>query len=191
MSRVLVLFSTVDGQTARIAERVAETLRGEGHEVTLRSCQAEDAVAQLRSSDAVVLGSAVRYGDHVPPARKFAKANQPDLCARPGAFFSVCLSADGPGKKADEAQRYLDKFLARSGWTPQFVASFGGALLYPRYNPFIRFLMRLIVGHAGGETDTTREYEYTDWGAVERFTRAFSRNLPSVADIRPRQKSHA
>jgi menaquinone-dependent protoporphyrinogen oxidase len=33
--------------------------------------------------------------------------------------------------------------------------------------------MRLIVGHAGGDTDTSRDYEYTDWEAVTRFAEAF------------------
>jgi menaquinone-dependent protoporphyrinogen oxidase len=42
---------------------------------------------------------------------------------------------------------------------------------------FKRLLMRMIVGHAGGDTDTTRDYEYTDWDAVERFTDAFAQRL--------------
>lgn len=37
--------------------------------------------------------------------------------------------------------------------------------------------MRMIVGIAGGETDTTRDYEYTDWDAVERFVDAFAQRL--------------
>jgi hypothetical protein len=32
----------------------------------------------------------------------------------------------------------------------------------------------MIVGLAGGDTDTTRDYEYTDWDAVERFADAFA-----------------
>ena len=35
-------------------------------------------------------------------------------------------------------------------------------------------MMRMIVGHAGGDTDITRDYEYTDWDAVERFADAFA-----------------
>jgi menaquinone-dependent protoporphyrinogen oxidase len=29
--------------------------------------------------------------------------------------------------------------------------------------------MRRIAAAEGGETDTSRDYEYTDWAAVERF----------------------
>jgi menaquinone-dependent protoporphyrinogen IX oxidase len=35
-----------------------------------------------------------------------------------------------------------------------------------------------IVGH---DTDTTRDYEYTDWKAVERFASAFSETLTSAS----------
>ena len=187
MSRILVLFATADGQTERIAERIGEVLRSGGHEVTLRRTDSPDAASQLGSHDAVVFGAAVRYGKHLPNARRFAKANQLELAARPGAMFSVCLSAGGPGAKPDEARRYLECFQQESGWRPPLTASFGGALLYPRYNPFIRLLMRLIVGHAGGETETSREYEYTDWPAVERFARDFSALLaPARAESAPR-----
>jgi menaquinone-dependent protoporphyrinogen oxidase len=42
---------------------------------------------------------------------------------------------------------------------------------------FKRLLMRMIVGLAGGDTDTARDCEYTDWDAVERFTDAFAQRL--------------
>ena len=35
--------------------------------------------------------------------------------------------------------------------------------------------LRLISRIAGGETDASRDYEYTDWYAVERFARDFAR----------------
>jgi menaquinone-dependent protoporphyrinogen oxidase len=71
----------------------------------------------------------------------------------------------------------VDEFLARTGWKPGESTSFAGALRYRKYNPVIRLLMRLIVGMAGGETDTSRDYEYTDWQAVERFAVRFASRL--------------
>ena len=52
----------------------------------------------------------------------------------------------------------METFLGELGSKPDQVASFGGALLYRQYNPFIRFLMRVIVRFAGGETATSRDY---------------------------------
>ena len=37
--------------------------------------------------------------------------------------------------------------------------------------------MRRIVAKAGGDTDTTRDYEYTDWDDLWAFARAFGRRL--------------
>jgi menaquinone-dependent protoporphyrinogen oxidase len=49
-----------------------------------------------------------------------------------------------------------------------------GALPYSKYNFFIRFIMRRIAAQAGGDVDTSRDYEYTDWGAVDRFASQFA-----------------
>jgi menaquinone-dependent protoporphyrinogen oxidase len=89
----------------------------------------------------------------------------------------VSLSAGGPRPKPEAAQRYLDKFLRRTGWQPQLTASFAGALKYSLYGPVKRRVMIVIVGLAGGNTDTTRDYEYTDWDAVERFAGAYAQRL--------------
>jgi menaquinone-dependent protoporphyrinogen oxidase len=35
--------------------------------------------------------------------------------------------------------------------------------------------MRRIVAKAGGDTDTSRDYEYTDWNQVRGFARDFGR----------------
>jgi hypothetical protein len=50
-------------------------------------------------------------------------------------------------------------------------------LLYTRYGFFVRLVMRLISKMAGGDTDTSRDYEYTDWNAVAEFARRFSSAL--------------
>jgi len=34
-------------------------------------------------------------------------------------------------------------------------------------------MMRIIVRMAGGDTDASRDHEYTDWAAVERFAAEF------------------
>jgi menaquinone-dependent protoporphyrinogen oxidase len=172
MSRILILFATIDGQTARVAGRMADVLRADGHEVTTRPARTAHAADDAWIFDGVIVGGGIRYGQY---AKYLAPTIQHGVVplTSPTAFFSVCLSADGPGAKPQTAQGYVDTFLGELGWQPTMVASFGGALLYRRYNPFIRLLMKMIVRFAGGETDTSRDYEYTDWAAVERFARDF------------------
>jgi menaquinone-dependent protoporphyrinogen oxidase len=179
MSRILVLFATVDGQTGRIADRIAQVLGSAGHGVTLRPASVAHAADDAGLFDAVILGAGIRYGDYpkylVPLVRDCVTP-----LAIPTAFFSVCLSAGGPGARPATAQGYVDALLRKTAWRPAQVQSFAGALLYTRYNAFIRFMMRMIVGFAGGDTDTSRDYEYTDWKAAEQFARDFAARLPAT-----------
>ncbi|GAB7205818.1 hypothetical protein OS21_23100 [Dickeya oryzae] len=52
-------------------------------------------------------------------------------------------------------------------------AVFAGALRYPRYRWFDRVMIQLIMRMTGGETDSTKEIEYTDWEQVARFAQSF------------------
>jgi menaquinone-dependent protoporphyrinogen oxidase len=173
MGRILILFATIDGQTARIADHMAEVLRSEGHKVVTRPARVADAADDTASFDGVIVGCGIRYGSYAKYLAPIVQRSVAPL-GTPTAFFSVCLSADGPGAKPATAKGYVDAFLCETAWRPLQVESFGGALLYRRYNPFTRFMMRMISGIAGGETDTTRDYEYTDWEAVAGFAREFS-----------------
>jgi menaquinone-dependent protoporphyrinogen oxidase len=177
MSQVLILFSSFDGQTARIAEHIAATLGKAGHGATVVSADRPEALRQIESHQALIVGAAVRYDHHSRALEKFVRQNAGAIAGRPNAFFSVCLSAGGPAARPAAAARYIEAFRARTGWTPDESTSFAGALRYRKYNFLIRFLMRLIVGMAGGETDTSRDYEYTDWQAVERFAAGFASRL--------------
>ena len=177
MSKILVLYHSYDEQTARIARRIGDVIGPFGHEVTLHRFDGPGALDRVDRYDAVVVGAAIRYGHHERALEKEVARNAARLSARPNAFFSVCLSAGGPGHKPEACRRYIEEFCKNSAWSPREVASFAGALQYSKYGFFNKFMMRLIVGYSGGETDTSRDYEYTDWAAVERFARAFAERL--------------
>jgi menaquinone-dependent protoporphyrinogen oxidase len=61
------------------------------------------------------------------------------------------------------------------------VAVFPGALQYSKYGPLKRLVVRAFAAVAGHDTDTSKDYEYTDWKAVERFAAAFSEELTSAS----------
>lgn len=181
MARILVLFASIDGQTARIAARIGERLAAAGHFVTQLEAGAPQLAKALGASDALVVGGGIRYGHHSRALQAAVRAHRAIIAARPGAFFSVCLTAGGPGARPAAAARYVADFLAITGWAPLASASFAGALRYSKYNLFTRLLMRLIVGVAGGDTDASRDYEYTDWREVERFADEFAARLGPAA----------
>jgi menaquinone-dependent protoporphyrinogen oxidase len=183
MARILILYASVDGQTQRIASRIGAVLERAGHRVLLMDEHQPGLPRALEEADAVIVGAGIRFGRHSKRLTQLARQYRGSLAAMPSAFFSVSLSAGGPGAKPKNVAGYIDDFIRASGWQPRTVATFGGALRYSRYNPFMRLMMKLISGAAGGETDTSSDYEYTDWAAVERFAASFAQrvSLPAAA----------
>lgn len=49
-----------------------------------------------------------------------------------------------------------------------FDRTHGRALLYTKYDFFKRFLMRIISKRSGGDTDTSRDFIYTDWDKLKK-----------------------
>jgi menaquinone-dependent protoporphyrinogen oxidase len=82
----------------------------------------------------------------------------------------VCLGILQNDEKVKlEEKKIVEKFLNETGFRPSDTRIFAGALPYSQYNFFIRFIMKRIAGKAGGDTDTSKDYEYTDWKEVSRF----------------------
>lgn len=176
--RLLLLYSTVDGQTLKICERLSVLFRDHGSEVTLREVS-DISGSDLGCFDFVVVGASIRYGFHRRNVRTFMRQNQAALQDRKCAFFSVNLVARKPSRAGADTNPYLRHFLHSIGWKPVCVQVFAGRLDYPRCTPVDRFLIRLIMWMTGGPTDPDTVVEYTDWTRVE----AWGRHLLTVFDV--------
>jgi menaquinone-dependent protoporphyrinogen oxidase len=91
---------------------------------------------------------------------------------------SVCLailSRNDDGRK--EAEAIPQRFLDGVHWHPTIVKIVAGALPYTQYNLVTRWIMKRIVASAGGDTDTSKDYEYTDWNDVRNFAAVFGRRV--------------
>src|SRR4030095_328619 len=64
--------------------------------------------------------------------------------------------------------------LQDTGWRPMMTKIVAGALLYTQYGWLKRWLMKRIVAKARGDTDTRRDYEYTDWNDLRAFVEEFA-----------------
>jgi menaquinone-dependent protoporphyrinogen oxidase len=173
MSAILVLYSTVDGHTVRICERLRAIAEGSGHRVTLASMD-EPSGAQPEAFDKVVIGASIRYGKHRPNVVQFMRANANLLSAKPTAFFSVNIVARKPNKNTPETNPYVRRFFRQIGWRPRVVGVFAGKLDYPRYGFWDRQIIRFIMLLTKGPTDPRAVVEFTDWREVERFARTVS-----------------
>jgi menaquinone-dependent protoporphyrinogen oxidase len=113
----------------------------------------------------------------------FVKRHRAELEGVPAALLSVSLTqanAQDPTCKPEvrlrahkDVERMLEDFYASTGFRPKRVSAVAGALPYSRYNPLIRYIMKRISRRAGGPTDTSRDYELTDWAALDQFIAEF------------------
>lgn len=170
MSAILILYSTVDGHTRTICERIGRALEAAGRGVTL--ARIEDAGnIDLPAYDRIVIGASIRYGRHRPSVFKFVEANRSLLERRPSAFFTVNIVARKPGKDRPETNPYLRAFLRRTRWMPQLLDVFAGRLDYPRCRPLDRLMIRFIMWLTRGPTNPAAVVEFTDWARVDAFAR--------------------
>ncbi len=176
-----ILYESRGGQTEKIARRMAEAVKKLVGEVQVADIRNLPAGFDLRGFDAFILGAPIYYSRHTGGMKAFIRNHREILSQRPSFFFSVSLNANNESKLRGVAERYVTKFLARTGWTPKATATLAGAVLYRDYNWFIRFLMKCLVASHGGQTDTSRNYEYTKWDVVERFARECAGSLGGSA----------
>jgi len=174
MGRVLLLYATTHGHTAKIAARIADALRGGGLEVDLRDVK-DTGDADPAGHKGVIVGASVHAGHHQRKMVDWVKNHRAGLEVVPSAFFSVSLTAAEDADEAREAtQGCIDVFLEDTGWTPERSVPLAGALQYREYDVFTRVLMRLKMRGDGHPTDASHDYDYTDWDAVDRFGREFA-----------------
>jgi menaquinone-dependent protoporphyrinogen oxidase len=171
MPRILVVYASKHGHTEKIAARIAEAAEAAGAGVDLHRVDMAVEV-QPGGYDAVVVGASVHAGKHQKEVADWAQAHATTMNGMPSAFFSVCLTAAEDTEESRTATRqYVDEFLERTGWTPTKAVTFAGALQYREYDFATRLVIRLMMKREGHPTDTSHDYDYTDWDAVEQFGR--------------------
>ena len=168
MASILIVYSTTDGHTLRICDRLRGIVEAQGHYVTLVPV-ADAAGADLESCDKIVVGASIRYGRHRPEVVAFIERNAQALNRKVSAFFSVNIVARKPAKNQPHTNPYVRKFLRKIAWRPREVGVFAGKLDYPRYGFVDRTVIRFIMLLTGGPTDPTAVVEFTNWSQVDAF----------------------
>jgi menaquinone-dependent protoporphyrinogen oxidase len=174
MTDFLVIFGTTDGQTGKIANVLAHNLRSLG--ATVDVVNAASSTPSPASYRAVVVAASVHASGYQPEVAHWIGQYRDYLSARPTAFVSVCLGVLQHDAAVDaELAAIMSRFFEKTGWTPTTTKIVAGALPYTRYNILKRWMMRRIVRKAGGDTDVTRDHEYTDWADLAAFARSLLR----------------
>lgn len=185
-ARILVVYGTSHGQTAKVASHVADRLTAAGCEVTLANVDAPPNGLSLHAFTGVIVGSPILYGRHLRRVRRFVRAHRDALNAVPSAFVSVSGSAASQlESERAKARECVGQFLDETGWHPTYTETIGGALAYTKYGPVLRWLARRGAEKAGGPTDTSRDHEFTDWARVDRFAATFAAAVSRSTHPRP------
>ncbi len=169
MKKTLIIYSTTDGQTKRICDRIIEFSKRKT-EITL--CKIENASEiDLNQYRKIIIGASIRYGKHNPLVYEFVKVNKDELEKKSTAFFTVNVVARKKQKNQPDTNPYMNKFLELSGWQPDKLAVFAGRIDYPSYRFLDRLIIRFIMLITKGPTDTSQTYEFTDWSKVANFAK--------------------
>lgn len=179
MKKILIVYSSHDGQTHKIAQAVGNELQSQGLAVYIIEAGKIAAQNHVETYDGYIVGAPVRAGRYSRPLSKWVKSHSDLLSSKPSAFFSVCLGIleeKNPKARAN-VQRIATEFLDWSGWKPSMWRIFAGALMYSKYGWLTKLVMKSISKKAGGGTDTNRDYEYTNWNEVKVFANQFAQRM--------------
>ena len=172
MSSSLIIYSSTDGQTKIICEKIKNFSKNSEFIKLISLEEAHD--FNLQSYEDIIIGASIRYGKHNKNLYKFISSNKETLEKKRSAFFSVNVVARKPEKNTPETNPYMQKFLKISNWKPNKLGVFAGKVNYPNYGFFDKYIIRLIMFITKGPTDTTKSFEFTDWSKVEDFAKELS-----------------
>jgi len=172
MSGSLIIYSSTDGQTKIICEKIKNFSKNSESIKLISLEEAHD--FNLQSYEDIIIGASIRYGKHNKNLYKFISSNKETLEKKRSAFFSVNVVARKPEKNTPETNPYMKKFLKISNWKPDKLGVFAGKVNYPNYGFFDKYIIRLIMFITKGPTDTTKSFEFTDWSKVEDFANKLS-----------------
>ena len=166
MIETLIIYSSTDGQTVKICNKLAKVNSSEN----VKLCSLNDVVKEdLNSYNKIIIGASIRYGKHNQKVLDFVKRNIKILNKVKTAFFSVNVVARKKKKGTPSTNPYVIKFIKKTKWQPTKIAVFAGKVDYPSYKIFDKYIIKFIMWLTRGPTDISKSYEFTNWDKVREF----------------------
>lgn len=189
MKNTLILYSSVDGQTQKICQVIAEDIKATATHTQTQVMPLSEFAKQpnLADFDAIIVGASIRYGKHRKSVYQFIEQHKPQLSQMQTGFFSVNLVARKPEKNTADTSPYITKFLQQTNWQPTIVDVFAGKLDYSLYGFFDRLMIRFIMWITKGVTRSDKPIEYTDWQRVKTFTKHIAQLTEQTVNVTEQQ----
>ena len=169
MKSTLIIFSSTDGHTLKICERIMGFEKNKDDSQIASISEAEH--INISEFKTIIIGASIRYGKHKPDLYEFIESNLDEISSKENAFFSVNVVARKPEKNTPETNPYVKKFLLKTSWKPRSLEVFAGKIDYPKYNFVDKHMIRFIMWMTKGPTNTNNTYEFTDWDMIDSFAK--------------------
>src|SRR5579871_2530776 len=164
MAKISIVYGTREGQTTKIANALAEAIRGRGYDVSVDNAREMDSNFTLKDASAVLVGASLHIGSYEKEVAKFIDHHRDDLKRVPSAFFSVSgADADPVEEHRKWLKGHIQKFLTKHEWEPNMIGRFAGGIPFTKYGFFTKIMMKQISKAGGLPTDTSVDHEFTDW----------------------------
>lgn len=156
--KVLVAYATRAGSTAEVAQAIGERLCALGFDADVRPVRE---VQGLQGYQAVVLGSAIRYGAWLPEMVRLVQAQRAELAALPLAIFTLHMQALADDAASRETRAgYTKAILALV--SPREEAFFAGQIDLARLSFFERLAVKMVKSPVGDRRDWQRISAWVD-----------------------------
>lgn len=168
--KLMIVYGSTEGQTRKICEFLRNESEKAGHIPALFDTTVTPPAPD--EFDAALIAASMHGGKYQVPVRDYVQTHHTTLNKMKTGFISVSLTAatDEP-ESWKELKQHTEELLLETGLEPGFIEQVAGALRYTQYDFFKRFIMRMISKRSGGDTDTSQDFEYTDWDQVRGVIR--------------------
>ena len=166
--KVLIAYATRTGTTREIAEGIGKIFIDSGIQVEITPVKK---VRMLDGYDAIILGTAVRFGMLMREMVRFVRKKKTALSKYPVAAFEVCLSMK---KETPEHHKTADTYLdpIRREVALLSEGHFAGKMEYAKLGFIARFIIKKMV--------QTPEGDFREWDMIEAWTRKLIEQLETV-----------
>ncbi len=168
---ILIIYSTIEGQTGKIAHFVQSKLEASDHDVRVADAGNKMVELSYDGVDKVILAAPVHERRHPKPFELLVTAERDVLSARKTLMLSVSLKASF-AETREEAQDFLDEMKLRTGLQPDVEMLVAGAVHPEYYDYYADQVLRHVI-LPGRDIDPHVEHEFTDWAALEAGVTAF------------------
>lgn len=167
-NKILIAYASKCGSTAEIAQKIGEVLSTHNLGVDVKPV---GQITDVSGYQAVVIGSAIRFGQWLPEGVSFLKNNHDALQSKPTAMFTVHMQNTDDSTEA-RANRDLYVKAAREQISPKVEKYFTGMIEMAR----LSFLERLVYKAVKAKDGDDR-----DWNDIQSWAESLPASLGLAA----------